>query len=360
MQDLAAFVAATLSPPVPPDSIRVEKLFGQASARQYFRAYLDESFRSPLLPDAEERSVVIMKMPNGFASPAEEITKLDPGAPREFAFLNVQKYLKGLGMRVPAVLSVDESRGLVLLEDLGDRSLESLVKGAEGEYFVFYYKKVLDVLVDLQVKTAAKPDPSCLAYHRRFTEELLNWEFLHFVEYGIEDRFGMKVSDSERASFQKSAAEISARIAAMPRGFSHRDFQSRNLMFKGYDFFLIDFQDALQGPVLYDLVGLLRDSYVLFSQDHLHQLLEYYHAKLPPSHPYAGKFPQLKSDFHLIALQRKLKDAGRFQYIKTVKGNPGFLPHVPLSLSYVRMAFSNLPEYDDLRVLIAEHVPELR
>jgi aminoglycoside/choline kinase family phosphotransferase len=360
MQDLAAFVAATLNPPVPVDSIQVEKLFGQASARQYFRAHLSRPFRSPSFPDTEERSVVIMKMPNGFASPAEEVTKLDPGAPKEFSFLNVQKYLKGLGVRVPSVLAVDESKGLVILEDLGDRSLESLVKDADGEYFVFYYKKVLDVLVDLQVKTGAHQDRSCVAYHRRFTEELLNWEFAHFAEYGIEDRFGITLSPAERELFRKRAAEISARIAALPQGFTHRDFQSRNLMFKGYDFYLIDFQDALVGPVLYDLVGLLRDSYVLFSQDHLHQLLEYYYSKLSAEHPYSGKLSQLKTDFHLVALQRKLKDAGRFQYIKTVKGNPGFLPHVPLSLSYVRMAFASLSEYDDLRVLIAEHVPELR
>lgn len=336
---------------VAPDQIEITKLFGQASARQYFRA---------AAPSREPSSYVVMKMPQGFASPAEEVTKLAPGAPREFSFFNVQKYLKAIGVRVPEVFTIDDARGLVLLEDLGDRTLENLVQNADGEFFVFYYKKVIDVLVDLQTKTQANPDKGCVAYYKKFNEELLDWELMHFLEYGLEDRFGVTVSNGFRREYAAAAAAISKRIAALSQGFTHRDFQSRNLMFKDYEFALIDFQDALVGPVLYDLVGLLRDSYITFAPEQRDKLLAYYVEILPEAHPYHGRGGDVRRDFHVVALQRKLKDTGRFQYIKTVKGNSGFLPHVPQSLIYVREAFDALPEYAGLRALISEYVSELR
>lgn len=360
MDELKSFVISKYATALHPDDFMIEKLFGQASARQYFRAKLVRPETTVLPMPSDTGSFVIMKMPQGFASPAEEITKVAPGAPQEFPFLNMQRYLKGLDLRVPEVLASDAQKGLVLLEDLGDHSLENLVKEADGNFFIFYYKKVIDLLIEMQERTQANPAKDCIAYYRKFTEELLNWEFMHFLDYGIEDRHKIKVSNALRNAFQDKATEISKKICEMPQGFTHRDFQSRNVMFKNYNFFLIDFQDALVGPVLYDLVGLLRDSYIIFTQDHLHMLLEYYYERLPKTHPYHGRLVDLKNDFHMVALQRKLKDTGRFQYIATVKNNAGFLPHVPLSLVYVRLAFAALPEYDGLRTLIAEHIEELR
>lgn len=360
MDELKSFVISKYAAKLTPDDLVIEKLFGQASARQYFRAKLVNPNTAFLPVASDTGSFVIMKMPQGFASLAEEVTKVELGAPQEFPFLNVQRYLKGLDLPVPEVLAIDAEKGLVLLEDLGDRSLENLVKEADGDFFVFYYKKVIDLLIEMQERTLANPARDCIAYYRKFTEELLNWEFMHFLEYGIEDRHKIKVSDALKHAFQENTAKISKKISEMPQGFTHRDFQSRNVMFKNYNFHLIDFQDALVGPVLYDLVGLLRDSYIVFTEDHLHMLLEYYYDRLPKTHPYHGRLVDLKNDFHTVALQRKLKDTGRFQYIATVKNNPGFLPHVPLSLVYVRLAFAALPEYDELRSLIAEHIVELR
>jgi aminoglycoside/choline kinase family phosphotransferase len=360
MDELKNFFISRFAKNLKPEHLTVEKLFGQASARQYFRVTVDPKVLTQVLLPADQGTYVVMKMPQGFASPAEEVTKVAKDAPKEFSFLNVQKYLKSLDLNVPAVLAMDDEKGLILLQDLGDRSLESLVKDSPKEFFVFYYKKVIDVLIDVQTKTLAHPTRDCISSYRFFTEDLLNWEFDHFLEYGIEDRFGVKVSEGARKVFTTETRKISQLIAEMPQGFVHRDFQSRNIMFRNYDFYLIDFQDALVGPVLYDLVGLLRDSYIEFTPNELHLLLEYYYEKLPAAHPYHGKLADVKADFHHLSLQRKLKDTGRFQFIKTVKNNPGFLPHVPLSLSYVLAAFASLPEYDGLRAMIAEYVGELR
>jgi aminoglycoside/choline kinase family phosphotransferase len=180
------------------------------------------------------------------------------------------------------------------------------------------------------------------------------------LEYGIEDRFGISIPKNEKEEMQYWASRLVDSITDITYGFTHRDFQSRNLMLFGYQFFIIDFQDALLGPPQYDLVALLRDSYVELPTQTMEGLINYYLAqrekrKLNPMDP--GGF---RRHFFEITLQRKLKDAGRFQFIKTVKKNPNFLTHVPTSLKYVRDAFSRLPEYQPLQQLIAEFVPELQ
>lgn len=350
MEDLAAFVAKTLPGTGDVTDWQITKLFGQASARQYFRA---------LAKSDPVQSFVVMKLPQGFSSPAEEVTKIHQDAPKELPFLNLQRYLSGLGVNVPRVFGQDAMAGLILLEDLGDRSFESHVKNDNGDYFLFFYKKAIDLLLGLQDKTSASAARDCVAYFRRFDADLLNWEFDHFLEFGLEDLKQIKLSDAGRALFKEHTRAITQKILAMPQGFTHRDFQSRNIMVWGYDFYLIDFQDALVGPVLYDLVALLRDSYVLITQEQLDVLIKYYHDHLPARHPYAGRLEELRRDFFHITLQRKLKDFGRFQYIHTVKHNPNFLEHMPLTLVYIKLAFAELPEYAALEQLIGRYLAEL-
>ena len=149
---------------------------------------------------------------------------------------------------------------------------------------------------------------------------------------------------------------LAEEVAAIPEGFVHRDYQSRNLMAASRGLVVIDFQDALRGPFLYDLVALLRDSYVEVPEPLLSQLIERYRGQRQ-SMPDASTFRRW---FDLQSLQRKLKDAGRFVYIDQVRGNPDFLQHIPLSLTYVDEAFDRLPDYADLRRIVAPLVPELK
>jgi aminoglycoside/choline kinase family phosphotransferase len=340
------FVLKTLN--LSETGVTSQLLFGQASARQYFRI------------KCSAQTYVVMKLPEGFASKAEEITKIADGfVLNEPAFLNVQRYLDSLSIRVPQVLGIDAPQGFILLEDLGDKTLEVCIQNADGEFKIFYYKKAIDALLRLQTQTAAHPDTACVAFHKNFTFDLLKWELNHFKEFGLEDRLSLKLTAAEAKLFDAQANDISRRITELPQGFVHRDFQSRNLMLSGYEFYLIDFQDALMGPVLYDLVALLRDSYVTFTAEETRSLINYYTESLPPNHPYAGRPNDVTRDFNLITLHRKLKDTGRFQFIATVKNNPSFLPHVPLSLAYVRNALLALPDYEPLQKMIAQHLKEL-
>lgn len=355
MQKLKDFLSQNLPLPLQSEPIKIEKLFGQASSREYFRATLDDS--------GAQSSYVIMKLPQGFSSPAEEITKTASNAPQEFPFINVWRYLKSLNIWVPEIFAFDVAQGLILLEDLGDTSLESLVQNADSEFFLFYYKKVIDTLIALQIKTLKNPSQDCVASFRRFDSQLLNSEFEHFLKYGIEDRKKIKLDFSSKEIFKKITWELSDQITHMPQGFVHRDFQSRNILFKNYNFFLIDFQDALQGPLIYDLVALLRDSYIRFTPDQTEKLLTHYAKNLPAFHPYFNQWERVQNDFNMITIHRKLKDAGRFQYILTERKNPHFLVHVPQSLAYVKDSLHALeknPECQKLLQFLRSHLEEFK
>ena len=154
--------------------------------------------------------------------------------------------------------------------------------------------------------------------------------------------------------------ELARRLAGEPAGFTHRDYQSRNIMvLQGGEQALIDFQDALLGPRQYDLVSLLRDSYVTLDQDLIGRMVgRYLVATAAAGGPEidAGEFREV---FDLLTVQRKLKDAGRFVYIDRVKSNADFLQFVPVALGYVREAFGRLPAMADLQAVLSRYVPEL-
>lgn len=349
MTDLEKSVEDLLSTtPFAGKKFSLVKLAGEASYREYFRIQFGEN-----------KNLILMKLPIGAASVAEEITKTS-GNIQELSFINVQKYLKSIKLPVPEITGYNPATGLMALEDLGDRSLERMVKESSSEFFSFFYEQALRLLVDIQCKTQAHSDSGCVAFHRNFDLDLLFWEFNHFLEYGIEDRFQLKMDEADKAEFNALGQKLCGEIARMPQGFVHRDFQSRNLIFFDYSLWMIDFQDALLGPKLYDLVALLRDSYIDFSPSQLADLLKTFGKMLPESHPYHNKQEKLERDFHLITIQRKLKDTGRFQYIKTVKGNSNFLVHVPNSLQSVKEALGHLKEYKKLDEIISKYVPEFR
>ena len=138
----------------------------------------------------------------------------------------------------------------------------------------------------------------------------------------------------------------------MPEGFVHRDYQSKNLMVgPAGALSILDFQDALVGPRVYDLVALLCDSYVGLDVDLQESMIEHY-AALRHIDPIA-----LRREFWLVTLHRKLKDAGRFVYIDRVRKNPDFLQWYPPSLVYVARAIARVPDVADLGELLHSTIP---
>jgi aminoglycoside/choline kinase family phosphotransferase len=323
-------------------ALPVLKLKGDASNRSYFRV------------GSPPHSYVLMVMPKDAAAKSEEATK--GAAPKELPFLNVHRYLDGLGVRVPRILRYDEPAGMMVLEDLSDLTFEAaLQKGSREEL----YARAVRLLAGLRAEAEKRPDPACIAFGRSFDEDLYDWEFHHFREWGLEAWSGKKPTAEERAELDAIFRQLSAQLAAAPKGFTHRDYQSRNLMVKDGELVVIDFQDALLGPRQYDLVALLRDSYVELERPFIEQMLAIYVDEFAKKTGEKIDLPSFTRFFDLLTVQRKLKDAGRFEFINRVKGNPGFLVSIPASLRYVRAALQKQPHLSDLHRLVAKYVPEL-
>lgn len=319
-----------------PDGLSLLKLQGEASYRIYYRLSLKSG-----------RTFIVMKLPEGKASASEEITNLKEKS-SEIPFVNVDRFLRSRDLPVPAIHYADDKAGIILLEDFGDETFEKCVADADDATRKIWYKRAIALLLEFQKKTA-RPDAACVAYQRSFDTTLLNWEFDHFLEYGVETRLGLKIPDVDALSLRELTSKITEKLIGLPQMLVHRDFQSRNLMIRSEKLHLLDFQDALMGPRPYDLVALLRDSYVALSPPLLSELIGFYSSEA-----------SFREEFDLMTVQRKLKDAGRFVYIDRVKGNPSFLKHIPNSLQYVREAFERLPGQAALFDLLKKYVPEWR
>ncbi|MGZ3461757.1 MAG: aminoglycoside phosphotransferase family protein [Archangium sp.] len=334
-------VGKAVGRPVPQAPIK--KLKGDASNRSYYRV------------GSGPESWVVMVMPLDASKKSEEASKGEP--PKELPFVNVHRYLEKLGIRVPRILRYDEPAGMMVLEDLSDLTFEAALEG--GKHQQALYTRAVDLLARMRAQAERKPDPECLAFTRAFDEDLYDWELHHFREWGLEVWSGKKPTDAERAELDRVFRDIARQLAAAPRGFTHRDYQSRNIMVKEGELVVIDFQDALQGPRQYDLVALLRDSYVELDRDFVDTMLDRYIATFGEVTGERIDAKSFKAFFDLLTIQRKLKDAGRFEFIHRVKGNPGFLVSIPASLRYVRDAFKRRPEMSGLQKLVAKYVPEL-
>jgi aminoglycoside/choline kinase family phosphotransferase len=310
--------------------LRATPMPGGASTRRYYRLELSEAGRA-----------VAMFVPDG--DKPEEIEHWAPA--RRWPFLEVRDLLEARGVRVPQLYGEDTLHGWLLIEDLGDETLASVLARAPAEKAELYVRAVRD-LARAQASLAELPEAS-IVRSRAFDEDLLRRELDHFREWGLEAR-GVVIAARDRAELDGIADRLARRIASWPRGFVHRDYQSRNLMWKDGELVWIDFQDALLGPCVYDLVALLNDSYQELDRSFVEARLSDYAAAaglVPAEHE------RLVREFDVVTVQRKLKDAGRFVFIDRVKHNPSFLPFVEPTLRKVALALPRLEDDADMRAL---------
>ncbi|MCL2178930.1 MAG: phosphotransferase [Proteobacteria bacterium] len=327
---------------------QVVRLKQDASLRSYFRIVLPGGAEG-------EDSWVVMRMPKEGLKQSEE-GGTQPST-EELPFLNVHRYLQGLGMPVPAVFCFDEARGMMLLEDLGDTTLEVHLKQHPGALEASYVA-LTDLLAQLRARAEKAPSSDCLGFRREFDKALYMWELEHFREWGLDIWSTLPRTAADNAALLECFEALACRLAALPRGFSHRDFQSRNLMLKRGRWHLIDFQDALLAPRAYDLVALLRDSYIELEPDFVLKMIRHYITCFARHSGESMDEKAFVQEFELLTVQRKLKDAARFEYIARQKKNPGFLPFIPASLRYARIALSHLPELSGLQGLLSRWLPE--
>jgi aminoglycoside/choline kinase family phosphotransferase len=320
------------------EPLQLHAMPGGASTRRYYRVDLGDG-----------HTAVAMFVPEG--GKPEEIQKGSHAA--RWPFLEVRELLAERGVDVPALYGEDTDAGWLLLEDLSDDTLANFLLRAPEKKTALYQRAVAE-LAEAQRRLADLPAGSVVRT-RAFDEDLLLWEIDHFREWGLEAR-GVQLADEDRTHFDAIARRLAKRIAAWPRGFVHRDYQSRNLMVRtnraGEPTSLcwLDFQDALLGPRIYDLVALLNDSYQEFDRPFVEARLDEFARGLGLDR---GERERLSVEFDLMTVQRKLKDAGRFVFIDKVKHNPGFLRFVAPTVRKVALSLERLaPVDEDMRALL--------
>jgi len=315
--------------------VSIEEMLGGASTRRFFRV------RAP-----GGRTAVAMYVP----LPSQEVSKAKETG-RRWPFLEVRDLLADNAIRVPSLLGEATANGWLLVEDLGETLAQHLDHSPEDKPAL--YQRAVRDLANAQRALASLP-PHSIVLERAFDVDLLRWEIDHFREWALEAR-GIVLGETDRAVFARACEYLARTIAAWPRGFVHRDYQSRNLMVLpagpgAHELAWIDFQDAMLGPRVYDLVALLGDSYQSFDR-------EFVDARLAEFSRYMGFDAKTEAsvarEFDMVTVQRKLKDAGRFVFIERKNNNPSFLKFVEPTIEKARASLERLQDDPALRPLAA-------
>jgi N-acetylmuramate 1-kinase len=330
-------------------------LAGDASSRRYYRAVM----RAPGAP----KSVIVMELPAGSALPlsSEELAifKQDP---KELPFLNMHRFLSGIGVRVPKLYGHWQNEGILLLEDLGDTALWDRVQSLPADEVLTWYEKAVDELLILQIRGTEARDEACVAFQQRFDFRLYMWEFDHFLEYGLEKRPGTCIAGTLIEELRRIFSDIAHRLDRYPSCLNHRDYHSWNLMIHDDAVAVIDFQDALLAPPQYDLASLLNDRItdsVIQPQMEDH-LVSYYLRQRAGIEKRPIDSDDFREIYLLSAIQRDFKVVGRFYYLDLVKGKPGYRKFIPPTVRRLKRNLARLPQLESIIPTLAEHYEEMR
>jgi hypothetical protein len=307
----------------------------------------------PLTGDASDRRYFRIL----FADGDSIVLALHAGA-IEFAslpFANVAGLLQQMPLPVPAIIGHHDADGIVALTDLGDVTLQAHLGAASGTEHAALYREAVALIEILQRRGRELADQRYLPYRIAFDIEKLTWELEFFVKHFLEAYRGVALTAGEREALRAEWAAITEELSAEPRVVCHRDYHSRNLMLHDGRLHIIDFQDARLGPDTYDLVSLLRDSYVDLTDRELEDLIAYFLALKGNPDP-----AEFRRRFDVMALQRNLKALGTFGFQTTTRGNPVYIQYMPRTLRYARTNLEKYERFARLREILAGHVDELR
>ena len=257
---------------------------------------------------------------------------------------------------IPELLGHADDLGVLALQDLGDVTLQAHLGAATPAEHAALYRQAVALIATLQSRGAELESPEYLPYSVAFDVEKLTWEMDFFIKHFIEAYRGIVIPPAAREELRREFAVLIESLAAEPRVLCHRDYHSRNLMLHDSQLYIIDFQDARMGPDTYDLVSLLRDSYVDLPEQTVSELLAYFLALKGQS----GDQREFRQRFDVMALQRNLKALGTFGYQTTARRNPVYIQYIPRTLRYVRDNLEQLPQFARIRELLSAHVEEFR
>ncbi len=247
-----------------------------------------------------------------------------PGIPPEPPLEPIRALLDQAGLPVPRTYGCDSAGRIDLLEDLGDESLFARAQSARAEETQRLVARALDLVPRLQ--RVRDDRRGIAAFSRRLAPSWIAYKADLFARYSLPDALGRPARASEEAAVRDAFAWIAGEIERAPQRLSHRDFQSQNLMLRpDGSLVLIDLQGAFLAPPEYDLVCLLRDSYLELPEAFVAEEL----ARVRPALPDAPDAAAFAARFELLTLTRKGKDHARFLYAARERGDARFLPFAP-------------------------------
>jgi len=293
-----------------PDSgyITLQDLYGDGSRRRFFRV------------EGAARPAVLMVNPDPPCHAQSGVNEND-------TYVYIAGVLREAGGLPPEVIAYDREKGLVLLEDLGDRHLQSevLARGPESDWTRDVYRRLIELLVTLQVDCAERFEPSRSFNPRYDSDFMYQAEGLYFTEYFVERLCGIK-----KRGLKKDLRRL-ARFAGSLIGCEvllYRDFQSRNIMLgEGGEFRLLDFQGARLGPPAYDPASLIYDPYIRLTDLMREELISYYSRTLAKRLPSAAE--EFERQFPFIAAHRLMQVLGAYGKLSLIDGKSYFLQYVP-------------------------------
>ena len=296
-----------------------------ASFRRYFRAELAAPWQG------EPRASTLIAMD---APPAHEDCR---------PFVRVARLLADAGVHAPRVLASDLARGFVLLTDLGTTTYAAALDAATASAL---YSDAIDALILWQRASRDDVLPP-------YDDALLRRELMLFPDWYVARHVGCELSAQERDALARTFEVVLANNLAQPRVFVHRDYHSRNLMVATPNPGVLDFQDAVHGPITYDLVSLLRDAYVAWDEERqLDWAIRYWERARAANLPVAADFATFWRDFEWMGIQRQLKVLGIFARLAIRDGKRGYVADMPRVLGYLRGAARRYPEFAPLVALL--------
>ena len=305
-QALCRWVAKQLNQ----EKVELSVVSGDASFRQYFRCKIGE------------KSCVVMDAP--------------PDKEDSTSFVHIAKNWFSQGINVPEIIALNLEDGFMILSDLGERLLLSALNPEhidiqKGKY---YYTKAMHALSQIQ---SLDSRPLNLP---PYDSALLQREMALFKDWLIEAKLGLSLSDEEVQGLNACLLLLEERALGQHQVTVHRDFHARNLMICDDDELgVIDFQDAVTGPITYDLVSLLRDCYIVWPSELVTQWCKEFYKVLMQKNPdaieYLVSVEHFKEDFDLMGLQRHLKVAGIFARLSLRDGKHAYLKDIPRTLDYI-------------------------
>lgn len=258
-------------------------------------------------------------------------------------FVPATHRLEKIGAHVPHVMAFDEQRLCVWLQDLGRVDLQSFDQKPWGVRRPLYEATLREAAKFHGVGEPALSATDLDELEPPFDEALYEWEQNYFLDHFVAGHLGREFGREEFAPAHEALGKLRRRLGKLPRCLVHRDFQSQNVLIRGEDAWLVDYQGLRLGRAEYDLASLLYDPYVNLTREERHELLRYYalHRGLD--------WDELRETFHLCAAQRLMQALGAYANLSRNLGKPHYQQHIPAAVSNLTEVCHASPDLHDLR-----------